>query len=72
MEREELAKRFAQRVRLLKMTEDECAEEARQEHRFLTKWAASKSQKIGSFIWFCDEFGMEFDAVRRAIQERKQ
>jgi hypothetical protein len=74
LDNEELAKlaaRFANRVRLLKMTEDEAAEEIRLEHRHLVQWLASKSEKVGSFVWFCDVFDHDAGAVRRAIAERK-
>lgn len=67
-----LASIFANRVRLAKMTEDEAAKEVRLEHQRVVKWLASKSEKVGSFVWFCDIFDHEPDAVRRAIQEKKQ
>lgn len=66
-----LAAIFEHRQRLLKMTEDEAAEEARLEHRRAVKWYAAKGEKAGSFVWFCDVFGHEPSAVRRAIQEKR-
>jgi len=66
-----LAAVFANRVRILKLTEDEVAEEARQDHRRFVKWLAAKTEKQGSFAWFCDVFDLDAGAVRKAIAERK-
>ncbi len=63
---------FASRVNLAKRTEDEAAADARKEHQAAVKWVASPAQKEGSFLWMCDEFDLEYTAVRRAIQERRK
>ena len=62
---------FASRVFLAKRTEEEAVQMARDEYRDNLMWVASNSQKEKSFCWFCDEFDLEPDAVRRAIKERK-
>jgi hypothetical protein len=71
IDREVLAAVFAARVALAKKTEDEAAEQAREEHRKTIAWIASNSQKERSFLWFCDEFDLDAGAVRRAIQEKR-
>jgi cation transport regulator ChaB len=70
-DREVLAAVFASRVSTAKKTEDEAAEEAREEHRRTIAWVANNSQKEKSFLWFCDEFDLDAGAVRRAIQEKR-
>lgn len=70
-DREVLAAIFASRVSLAKKTEDQAADEARTEHQRAIKWVANNSQKEGSFLWMCDEFELEPDAVRRAIMEKR-
>ena len=70
VDRDTLAAIFASRVSLAKRTEDEAAEDARAEHRKATKWFNSPATREGSFIWFCEEFEHEPDAVRRAIRNR--
>lgn len=71
VDKEVLAAVFASRVSLAKKTEDQAAEEARLEHQRTIAWVASNSQKEQSFIWFCDYFDLSFDAVRRAIEEKR-
>ena len=70
-DREVLAAIFASRVGLAKRTEDEAAEEARVEHRKTIAWIASNGEKEKSFLWFCDQFDLCADAVRRAIVEKR-
>lgn len=72
VDREVLAAVFASMVQLAKKSEDEAAEEARTEHRKVAAWVRSNSQQEKSFLWYCDEFDLSADAVRRAIKERKQ
>jgi hypothetical protein len=72
LDRETLAAIFASRVSLAKRTEDEAVEDARTEHKKTMLWVASNGQKIGSFLWMCDEFDLDADAVRKAIQERRK
>lgn len=62
---------FASRVRLAKMTEEEAITSARSEWTENQAWIKSNSQQEKSFVWMCDEFDLEPDAVRRAIKERK-
>jgi hypothetical protein len=62
---------FEARVRLAKRTEEEAAEDARTEHRACVVWVKSNARAEKSFLWFCDYFDFEPDAVRRAIQEKK-
>lgn len=71
MDRETLAPIFASRVRLAKMTPEEAVDQALLEHKRTLRWVASQSTKEGSFLWMCDYFDLEPDAVRRAIQEKK-
>ena len=71
IDRETLAAIFASRVSLAKKSEDQAAEDARQEHARTLKWVASESEKEKSFRWFCDEFDLDASAVRRAIQEKR-
>jgi hypothetical protein len=70
-DKDTLAIIFRSRVMLAKKTEDEAAEEAREEHRRTIKWIASSAVRKGSFLWLCDEFDLEPSAVRRGIQEKK-
>jgi hypothetical protein len=72
VDRETLAAIFASRVSLAKRTEDEAAEDARAEHRKTMTWLTSGSQKVGSFLWFADEFDLDAGAVRKAIQEKRK
>jgi hypothetical protein len=72
IDRETLAAIFASRVSLAKRTEEEAAEEARTEHRKTIRWVISKKTGEGSFAWFCDEFELDVDSVRKAIQERRK
>lgn len=72
VDREVQAAVFASRVSLAKKTEDEAAADARAEWRKTQAWVKSPSMKQGSFLYFCDVFDMEPDAVRRAIQERRR
>lgn len=66
-DREVLASVFAARVVLAKKQEAQVVEEAVAEyHRTLT-WLESRSQKPGSFLWFCDEFDLDPATVRREI-----
>lgn len=71
MDRETLAAVFASRVKLAKMTPEEAVDQALVEHKRTLRWVASNSAKEGSFLWMCDFFDLEVDAVRRAIQEKK-
>ena len=71
VDRETLAAIFASRVSLAKKTEDQAAEDARVEHRKTIRWLASNGTKDGSFLFFCEEFDLAPDAVRRAIAEKK-
>lgn len=71
IDREVLAAVFASRVSLAKKTEEQAVDEARQEHKRVTAWVGSNSQKERSFLWFCEEFELPPDAVRRAIKERR-
>ncbi len=71
LDREVLAATFASRVRLAKMTEEEAVCQAIGEYKRTLKWVASPSKAEGSFLWTCDYFDLEPDAVRRAIQEKK-
>ena len=68
-----LAEEFAWRVLLLKLAEPD------DRHRFIDKeytklrrWMSSSSEEVGSFIWFCDFFDHDPDAVRRAIKEKRK
>ena len=70
VDRETLAAIFASRVSLAKRTEDEAAADAREEHRKTMKWIASPARVEKSFLWFCDEFELEADSVRKAIKDR--
>jgi len=66
-----LASVFASRVALAKMPVHEAVQQAEQEWHKTQIWVASKSEREGSFNWFCDMFDMDASAVRRAIKERK-
>ena len=72
VDRETLASIFASRVSLAKRTEDEAAADARTEHQKTMKWVASPATKVGSFLWFADEFDIDPGAIRRAITERRK
>ena len=62
---------FASRVSLAKRTEDQAVEDARAEWTRTQAWVKSPSAKEGSFLWFCVEFDLAPDAVRRGIAERR-
>ncbi len=70
VDRETLAAIFASRVSLAKKTEDQAAEDARVEHRKTLRWVDSNTQKEGGFLFFCEEFDLPPDAVRRAIKDK--
>lgn len=72
IDREVLAAVFASRVALAKKTPDQAAEDARKEHARVTAWIASNSRAEKSFLWFCTEFDLAADAVRRAISEQRK
>lgn len=67
-----LAATFAARVQLAKETEEEAVAAGRAEWHRTQKWVASSSRQSGSFLWFCDEFDLDADAVRRAIREKRK
>lgn len=71
IDREVLAAVFASRVALAKKTADQAAEDARIEHAKVEAWVLSNSTRSKSFLWFCDEFDLEPDAVRRAISKAR-
>jgi len=71
IDREVLAATFASRVALAKKTHDEAVREASMEWEKTQLWVKSRSEALGSFQWFCDEFELDASAVRRAIRERK-
>lgn len=70
-DREVLAAIFAARVQLAKKSLEQVLEEAAEEYRRTVAWVNSASRAEKSFRWFCDEFDMECDAVRRAIREKR-
>lgn len=71
MDREILATVFASRISLAKKTEDQAAEDAREEHRRVLAWIKSPSMKEKSFLWYCDIFDLDSGAVRRAVAAAK-
>lgn len=68
VDREILAGIFKSRVELAKKSPEKAAEEAREEHARNLKWFASNSKAKGSFLWTCDLFDLEPDAVRRELK----
>ena len=70
-DREVLAAVFAARVQLAKKSLERVLEEAAEEHTRALAWVQSNSKKEKSFLWYCDEFELEPDAVRRAIREKR-
>ena len=69
--REDQAQRFAERVVLARMTEEEAVASTKKEWRLVQRWVASNDMKVGSFLYMCDVFDLEPDSVRNAIKERK-
>ena len=67
-----LAATFAARVQLAKETEEEAAIASRAEWHRTQKWVTSTSKQVGSFNWFCDEFDLDPEVVRRAIREKRK
>lgn len=63
---------FASRVATAKLTVHEAVQQAEGDWQRTQLWVLSKSEKKGSFLWFCDFFDLEPDAVRRAIREKRQ
>lgn len=75
VDRDTLAAIFASRVSLAKRTEEEAIEDARKEYQRVVKWIWSPARKEGSFLWFCEEFGLEPhgpQGVLTAIRERRK
>lgn len=70
MDREVQAAVFASRVALCKKTEQQVHDDAVVEWKKALKWLAAKTDKEGSFLWFCDTFDLEPSAVRRAVEKR--
>ena len=71
-DKETLAALFASRISLAKKSLAEAIEEITRDYEHTKTWVASQSQKEGSFLWFCDVFELEPDAVRRAIKEKRK
>jgi hypothetical protein len=71
-DKETLAAIFASRVALAKKSLEEAIEEITRDYEHTKTWVSSQSQKEGSFLWFCDVFDLEPDAVRRAIKEKRK
>ncbi len=63
---------FTSRVATAKLTVHEAIQQAESDWQKARMWVLSKSEKKGSFLWFCDFFDLEPDAVRRAIRERAE
>ncbi len=70
VDREVLSSIFASRLSLARKTEEEAIEEARVLRRDATAWVSSDSQRMYSFLWFCDVLDVEAGAMRRAVKER--
>lgn len=70
VDRETLAAIFKSRVDLAKKNAEEAAADAVEEHRRTQKWFASNAKGKGSFLWMCDLFDLESDAVRREIKSK--
>jgi hypothetical protein len=70
--RDKLAEDFAWLCLLAKLqTPEEVQRFALSEWERAKGWIASNSYAPGSFLWCCDQYELEPDAVRRAIKERK-
>jgi len=67
---DELARRFAERVTLAKMTLEDAVTQTRAEWKQVQRWVLSDSIKPGSFVDCCDRFDLDVGAVRKAIKER--
>lgn len=70
LDREEQAKRFAERVTLAKLTEAEAIAQTTKEWWSVQRWVASSTMAPGSFLYMCDVFELEPDAVRKAIKDK--
>ena len=66
-DRETLAAIFTSRVSTCKKSEQEVASEAIAERLRCLQWLKSNKTDEGTFLWFCDEFDLAPDAVRKAI-----
>ena len=62
-----LAATFAARIGLAKVSENEAAQDAREEHYKNLIWIESNAQRPGSFLWFCNEFDLDPGAVRKSL-----
>lgn len=71
VDRDDTAKRFAERVVLAKMTLEDALKQTVREWKFVQRWLHDTSIKTGSFLFMCDEFDLEPDAVRKAIAEKR-
>ena len=70
LNREELARDFAWLVLLAKLPSQEAAQRfAVKEWRRAKAWVAADTEAQGSFLWCCDVYDLEPDAVRRAIKK---
>jgi len=71
--RDKLAENFAWLVLLAKLkTKDAVTRFAISEWQRAIAWVASSAETPGSFLWCCDQYDLEPDAVRRAIKEGKK
>lgn len=66
-DREILAAVFASRIALVKKTREQAMAEAGEEWERAREWLASGSKKERSFLWYCVEFDIDPDAVRKAV-----
>lgn len=71
-DREVLAAVFTARVSLCKKSEAEAASEAISERLRCLEWLKSNKADERSFLWFCDEFDLDYSAVRKAVMEGRK
>lgn len=69
-DREVLSAIFASRITLAKKSKEDALAEAIQEHARAGQWIKANTKKEGSFLWFCEQFGIEPSAVRMSLEKK--
>lgn len=70
VDREVLSAVFASRITLARKSKEDALAEAVQEHARAGSWIKSNTRKEGSFLWFCEQFGIEPSAVRMTLEKK--
>lgn len=58
---------FLARVELAKLSESEAVADAAEDHSDNLLWFGSNVKGKGTFVWFCEQLGLEPTAVRKEL-----